>query len=88
MRMKQHRRPKVQRAYLERRLYKTERRIEKFSEEANLLRRMIAAIDAKEKERQQKLLGSKDFVDAGISAAKTQGGDSNASDLGRGTKTP
>ena len=50
--MKQKRR-KVQRAYLERRLYKTERRIERFNQEALMLRQAIDIMEEQDLKKRQ-----------------------------------
>ena len=55
MRLKQHRRKKVQRAYLERRLYKTEKHIDKLNAHAVMLRKTIELMDKQEADRKAKI---------------------------------
>lgn len=78
---RQHKRKKVQKAYIERQLYKNERRIEKLSAEALAIRRALVTLDAQEakvkKEREEAV--NKSLHDASISAAKNTGGNYNAS---------
>ena len=75
-----HKRPKVQRAYLERRLYKTERKIERLSAGANALRRLIRMIDEQTLKRKQAALESKELLEAGVTAAnQLKKEDTNAS---------
>lgn len=63
-------RKKVQRVYLERRLYKTERRIERFSKEANLLRQTIKIMYEREAKRKVDILSSKEVMTAAVEANK------------------
>lgn len=63
-------RRKVQRAHLERRLYKTERRIEKFSLEANTLRQAIKVMDEQNAKQRTDILESKEILTAAVAANK------------------
>ncbi len=79
---RQHKRKKVQRTYIERRLYKTERQIEKLSAAALAARRILATLDAQEakvkKEREEAV--NKALHDAAIKSVPVKkGGTKNAS---------
>ncbi len=84
---KKHKRPKVQKAWLERRLYKLEKRIDKFNKEALMIRATIKIIDDRAAKKRKEIVEATNVAlhDAGIkSAAQTgqimkPGGITNAS---------
>lgn len=76
-------RKKVQRAYLERRLYKTESRIERFNNDANLLRQTIKIMYEREAKRRTDIFSSKEVMIAAIEANTKIKEGYNASNRGK-----
>lgn len=79
---RRHKRKKVQRAYLDRQLYKTERCIEKFNQKAHTLRQVIKVMDdreAKSKKEKQDAVNKALHVAAIESVPTEKGGTKNAS---------